>query len=38
MVFVIDKIGVCRSVEGDKEMEALVPKLLAEKMATDGHG
>ena len=38
MVFVIDRNGMCRSVDGDKEMEVLVPRLLEEKMATDGRG
>jgi thiol-disulfide isomerase/thioredoxin len=30
-IFVIDRAGVCRSVSGSKELEGLIPKLLAEK-------
>ena len=30
-IFVIDRAGVCRSVNGSKELEGLVPNLLKEK-------
>ena len=34
MMFLIDKNGTCRSVDGRTQMEALIPKLLAESMNT----